>query len=70
MTLLFITLTTLTRAITLTTLTRATWGHTFVPRGRILHWCLRTFHGVIHELLTLVGLTVIDALDGVRFWVV
>ena len=47
-----ITLTTLTTATTLTTLTRATWSHTFVPRGRTWHWCLRTFHGVIHELLT------------------
>ena len=44
--------TTLTRATTLTTLTRGTWGHTFAPRGRTWHWCLRTFHGVIHELLT------------------
>ena len=24
-----------------------------VPRGPTWHWCLRTFHGVIHELLTL-----------------
>ena len=46
------TATTATTATAATTLTRATWGHTFVPRGRTWHWCLRTFHGVIHELLT------------------
>ena len=25
---------------------------TSVPRGTTWHWCLRTFHGVIHQLLT------------------
>ena len=27
-------------------------GHTSVPRGTTRYLCLRTFHGVIHEVLT------------------
>ena len=48
------TLTTATTATTLTTLT-TTWGHTSVPGDTTWHWCLRTFHGVIHQLLTQEG---------------
>ena len=44
----------ITIATTPTTLTTATsWAHTSVPTATTWHWCLRTFHGVIHELLTI-----------------
>ena len=43
-----------TTPTTPTTLTTATsWGHTSVPMATTWHWCLRTFHGVIHQLLTI-----------------
>ena len=45
--------TTLTKATTATTLTTLTTATTIsVPRGPTWHHYLRTFHGVIHELLT------------------
>ena len=46
------TATTLTTDTTLTTLTTATLTTISVPRGPTWHHYLRTFHGVIHELLT------------------
>ena len=51
----FITIaTTPTTPTTPTTLTTATsWGNTSVPKATTWHCCLRTFHGVIHELLTI-----------------